>query len=251
VNPIYIKPDWPAPTHVKSLITTRFGGFSAPPYDSFNLANHVGDRPANVIANRQQLCAEIGHSVRWLSQVHGTEVIDLSNAFRVSPQVDGATTSCFGQVCAVLTADCLPLLMCDRTGSKVAAIHAGWKGLAAGIIGAACREFDASVQQLLVYLGPAISQQRFEVGGDVIEAFEQAEIERRFVEPVTRAFRSIEGKPGKYCADLYRLARSELQGLGVQSIYGGNFCTYAEERFYSYRRQGVTGRMASLIWLDK
>lgn len=248
-TPVYIEPDWPRPARVKCLITTRAGGASRGPYATFNLAQHVNDRVRDVAANRARLVQRLGLRVSWLSQVHGTGVIELAQALAAPAAVDGASSRHRGVVCAVLTADCLPVLLCDKAGRRVAAVHGGWRGLARGILVSAVKRFESSPEDLLVYLGPAISQAQFEVGVDVLRDFERAQAQRNFSQPVHTAFRPSATADHKYHADLYALARSELRGLGVSRIYGGDYCTFADKRFYSHRRDGLTGRMASLIWL--
>lgn len=252
----FIFPDWPAPDNVKSLITTRSSGASRSPYASFNLADHVGDQPEHVKANRRMLLDKIRHPIPWIHQVHGCEVMTLSGEESLTEDgryiADAVTTKAPGIVCAVQTADCLPLLMCDRKGSQVAAVHAGWRGLAAGIVSKAVDQFNAPAADLMVYLGPAISQPFFQVGEDVVDMFLQSERQKKYAEPVSASFKKDSREEGKYLADLYRLAKSELNALGVNGIFGGSYCSYAEDdRFYSYRRDGITGRMASLIWLAR
>ncbi len=250
----FFSPRWPVPRNVKSLVTTRAGGYSRGLYSSFNLAAHVGDLPERVEANRQYLLEHIGHPVSWIRQVHGCDVATLESSVATAGaggcEADAVTTRSAGLVCAVLTADCLPLLICDRGGSQVAAVHAGWRGLAAGVITRAVNEFASPAGDLMVYLGPAISQLHFQVGEDVVEAFLESEKERKYAEPVKLSFKDDPQEVKKYRADLYRLAKSELNGLGVKSVFGGDRCTYTQsDKFYSYRRDGTTGRMASLIWL--
>ncbi|GAA5317377.1 MAG: purine nucleoside phosphorylase YfiH [Candidatus Pelagadaptatus aseana] len=247
----YLMPDWPAPNNVKACITLRGDGASAKPYDGFNLATHVGDEESAVTQNREQLMAELGlKSVQWLEQVHGTKLVEAKTDGLVRT-ADGAYSCNRGHVCAVLTADCLPVLLCDRQGSQVAAVHAGWRGLADGIVGRAVKSFKAPPEDVLVYLGPAISQPNFEVGIDVLEAFYGAAINEVHLQGVTRAFQPSKQSPMKYQADIYALARAELSALGVTSISGGDQCTFADaDHYYSYRRDDITGRMASLIWLN-
>ncbi len=244
----FIVPDWPAPANVCSFITTRTGGVSEGDYNSFNLAAHVGDNPNKVEHNRQSLYKEIGGSVTWLNQTHSTRVVVLGGDSSKPINGDATFSSKQGVVCSVMTADCLPLLICDSAGTQVAAIHAGWKGLADGIVSESLKYFTAKPSELIVYLGPAISQPSFEVGEEVIQAFATAEASRPYREPIRESFLPL-GE--RYLADLYRLARSELNGYGVTQIYGGTYCTYKqEETFFSYRRDTITGRMASLIWLQ-
>lgn len=235
-------PDWPAPANVRALQTTRLGGVSVAPYASLNLGSHVGDAPLNVERNRMLLCTVLPAEPVWLEQVHGTVVADADKASCI-PQADACIAHRTGSVCVVMTADCLPVLLCDKAGSVVAAVHAGWKGLAAGVIEAAVLAMDVPPQNLMAWLGPAISQQAFEVGEEVRAVFVDAD------QQAAAAF--IPGQPGKYLADIYALARFRLSALGISQIYGGDRCTYSEpDQFFSYRRDGVTGRQGTFIWLD-
>ena len=243
-EPQLIFPDWPAPANVRAAVTTRTGGASHAPYDSLNLGTHVGDDPAAVRANRAHLRASLALPAEplWLKQVHGVVVVDAAQG-GVEPQADGVFAAQPGAVCVVLTADCLPVLLCNRTGTKVAALHAGWRGLAGGVIEAGVKAMGVPANELLAWLGPAIGPTSFEVGPEVRAAFVQHDAQAAL------AFRAV--RDGKYLADLYQLARQRLQRLGVAAVYGGGFCTVTERaRFFSYRRDGVTGRMASLIWLS-
>lgn len=239
----FITPDWPAPPNVRAAVTTRKGGASRAPFDSFNLAMHVGDEPDAVRANRARLRAALTLPSEpwWLKQVHGIDVVDAARS-QGEPQADGSYAIRSKAVCAVLTADCLPVLLCDRAGTRVAALHAGWRGLAAGVIEQGVKALDMPGSEILAWLGPAIGPDRFEVGDEVRAAF----VER---DPAAApAFRS--GLPGKWRADIYQLAHRRLAAAGVNAVYGGGFCTVQDrERFFSYRRDGVTGRMAALIWL--
>lgn len=234
-------PDWPAPANVGSLQTLRGGGCSPAPWHSFNLGDHVGDDPARVAANRASLRALLPAEPVWLRQVHGTAAVDIAKTAK-TVEADAAFCREPGLVCAVMTADCLPVLFCDRGGSVVAAAHAGWRGLLAGVLEASIDAMQVPSGEILAWLGPAIGGQNFEVGDEVREAFVARD------EIAGTAFRAH--APGKWLADLEILARLRLQARGVTAIYGGGFCTFADqERFFSYRRDGVTGRMASLIWL--
>jgi len=237
-----VLPDWPAPARVKGLMTTREGGVSQAPWASLNLGDHVGDNPVHVAANRARLRQQLPNEPAWLRQVHSARVVEIGR--EPNPEADAAYSRQSGQVCAVLTADCLPVLFCDRAGSVVAAAHAGWRGLAGGVLEATVAAMRVPPGEILVWMGAAIGPQAFEVGDEVREAFiaQHAEASEAFVpQPM----------PGKWLADIYRLARIRLNHAGVQAIYGGGRCTYQEaEAFYSYRRDGVTGRMASLIWLE-
>lgn len=243
-----IYPGWPAPSTVRAISTTRSGGVSRPPYDSFNLAAHVGDDPAAVASNRSHLASmlDLPSAPHWLTQVHGNRVIDIDQDATENPQVDAVFTSQSGQVCAIMTADCIPVLFCDRQGSRVAAAHAGWRGLAGGVLEATLEAMAMDPADLLVWLGPAIGPAAFEVGDEVRQVFlEQAADDASAFTPSINA-----DNKGHWMADLYALSRQRLARSGVSSVYGGEYCTYTDAgRFYSYRRDGVTGRMASLIWL--
>ncbi len=239
-----ISPDWPAPKGVRALTTTRLGGVSLPPYESLNLGDHVGDDPAAVAENRLRLREQLRLPAEphWLSQVHGTCCCDASRA-QPGTEADGQFASRPGVVCAVLTADCLPLLLCDSVGSRVAAVHAGWRGLLNGVIENSVQAM-AGEGELIVWLGPAIGPGAFEVGGEVREAFISHDVN------ATAAF--VAAAQGKWLADIYQLARQRLAACGITQVYGGEFCTYSDrEHFYSYRRDGQTGRIASLIWLEQ
>lgn len=242
-NSLLIQPDWPAPANVRAVFSTRNGGYSTDVYASLNLGNHVADNPELVTKNRQyyQVLAKMPSAPVWLNQVHGTAVSLLTKASMTDETADASFTREPGVVATVMTADCLPLLLCDNAGTQVAAVHAGWRGLCNGVIEATLAHFTKSTT-VLAYLGPAISQSAFEVGAEVRTAFinhcAQAE----------QAFSS--SKNNKWQADLYLLAKQRLQACGVQHIYGGQYCTYQQsELFFSYRRDGQTGRMASSIWL--
>lgn len=238
-----IIPDWPAAAAVRALSTTRRGGYSSGPWAGFNLADHVDDDPAAVAANRALLreAYQLPAEPRWLQQVHGTAVCLAGQAD--DSCADAAFTRDAGVVCAVMTADCLPLLLCDRAGSAVAAVHAGWRGLLAGVIEQAVARFGAPPNDLLAWLGPAIGPNAFEVGDEVRDAF--------VAEDSAAASCFSANRGGHWLADLYGLARLRLRRLGIESVYGGDQCTYSDgRRFFSYRRDGVTGRMASLIWLQ-
>lgn len=234
--------DWPAPANVRALQTTRKGGSSVSPYDSFNLGSHVGDNPLAVSRNRMLLSALCPSEPVWLNQVHGVNVADAGHAGCL-PEADASVTTHPGAVCVVMTADCLPILLCDDQGTVVGAAHAGWRGLCDGVIETTVNAMQASPSTLMAWLGPAIGPDEFEVGDEVRAAFvaKQAQAAAAF----------IPSKNGKWLADLYQLARLRLNAAGVIRIYGGNLCTYSDpERFYSYRRDGVTGRMGTFIWLS-
>jgi len=242
-DPAFIYPDWPAPENVKALTTTRIGGFSDGGYASFNLADHVGDDLEAVQKNRLRLRQTLTLPAEpvWLNQAHGVRVIDAATAS--DRTADGSYSDNVGIVCAVLSADCLPVFLCDRRGAQVALVHAGWRGLAAGVIEQGVGVFRAPVSEILAWLGPAIGPAAFEVGDEVRQVFMARD-------PGSAAAFTANGR-NRWYADIYALARLHLQDLGVDKVYGGNFCTLREqEKFFSYRRSGVCGRMASLIWLE-
>jgi YfiH family protein len=231
-------PDWPAPPRVHAWVTVRGG---ATRYGALNLALHVGDDPAAVAANRARLRAalELPGEPTWLEQVHGARVLDLDRDAR--GPADGAVTGQAGVVCAVLTADCLPVILSDRDGRRIGIAHAGWRGLRAGVLAAAVRVLAVDARAISAWLGPAIGPAAYEVGADVREPFVAADAGAgRWFAPNAR---------GRWQADLYGLARDALRAAGVTSIYGGDFCTYREaDRFFSHRREGPCGRMATLVW---
>lgn len=240
-----ITPNWPAPSNVKAYTTTRQGGASQAPYQSFNLADHVGDDPNTVKANRTLLkeILKLPSEPLWLKQVHGTDTI-AAECGSTDCVADATYATTPGQVCVVLTADCLPVLFCDRAGTRVAVAHAGWRGLAAGVLETTLQRLSLPPQDILVWLGPAIGPQAFEVGADVRDAF---------IKPLPQAEEAFTPtRPQHWLANLYLLARQRLAQQGVTAVYGGEFCTFQEtDRFFSHRRDKVTGRMASLIWLEE
>jgi YfiH family protein len=241
----FLIPDWPAPANVHALTTTRLGGVSPTPFDSFNLADHVGNSPECVTANRMLLVEQLNLPAEpyWLTQVHGNAVVH-ARSDTVLPEADASFARETGVVCAALTADCLPVLFSDVAGQSVAAAHAGWRGLAAGVLEATLTSIADSATEVMAWLGPAIGPTAFEVGDDVRLAFLEQDAK------AASCFKPLAG--GKWLADIYALARMRLKAAGLQQIYGGGYCTFEDkERFYSYRRDGVTGRMASLIWLSK
>lgn len=242
----WIEADWPAPANVRALTTTRQGGVSLPPYDGFNLAGHVGDEAQHVAANRQRLveCLRLPNEPAWLSQVHGDGTVEAGAAV-AGCEADAVYSDRPGEVCAVLTADCLPVLFCNRRGTEVAAAHAGWRGLAGGILESALGKMKSNPEDILAWLGPAIGPGAFEVGEEVRQAF----LGQPCHQPQgAQAFKP--GRAGHWSADLYQLAGQRLAAQGITGIYGGGRCTFMENAlFYSYRRDGQTGRMASLIWL--
>ena len=242
----WIVPDWPAPPNVRTLITTRAGGVSRGAYAGLNLGLRSGDDVESVARNRAMLRQRLPAEPLWLHQVHGTTVVEPNNA-EASPHADAALTRRPGKVCVALTADCLPLLICDADGTTVAAVHAGWRGLCSGVIEKTLRAMDRPPQGLLVYLGPAIGPKVYEVGAEVRAAFVAAD------QPGTPESEAAfsPGRPSKFYADLYSLARMRLARNGVTRVYGGDYCTYTErDRFFSFRRDGATGCMASLIWME-
>lgn len=247
----YLIPDWPAPANVRSCITTRRGGVSTGPYASNNFGLHVGDDPELVAQNRKTLRDQLGllKEPQWLEQIHGTNLVTAKDDGLVRT-ADASYTNEPGQACLVMTADCLPIFLCDKRGTEVAALHCGWRSLAKGICAQTLKKFTSAPGDLMAYLGPAISQAHFEVGVDVLEAFFESARTPQQAEQIATAFISGE-RPLHFQADIYALARAELSALGVNAIYGGGLCTFAQsEDFFSYRRDGVTGRMASLIWLE-
>ena len=237
-----ITPDWPAPPNVRSLQTTRRGGVSVAPYDSLNLGGHVGDAPLSVARNRQLLASLLPGEPVWLDQVHGVEVVNAADTASCPPRADACFATRRGAVCEVMTADCLPVLLCDDTGSVVGAVHAGWRGLCGGVIERTVQAMGAPPHTLMAWLGPAIGPAAFEVGAEVRAVFMAAQPQ------AADAFVPVPGN--KYLADIYLLARQRLEALGISRIYGGGLCTYADrERFFSFRRDGATGRMGTFIWL--
>ncbi len=245
-----IVPDWPAPVGVKAFFTTRSGGVSAGPFDSLNLGLHVGDDPVSVVENRRRVRTFLPDEPVWLNQVHGVDVarVGTDTNYRDLPPADASVTNVPGRVCSVMVADCLPVLFCSTVGENawVGAAHAGWRGLAAGVLERTVAVMPVSPSGLMAWLGPAIGPTAFEVGQDVVDAFVGHD-------PLARqAFAARPAAAGKYLADIYLLARQRLNAAGVSRIYGGNFCTVSDaSRFFSYRRDGKTGRMAGLIWIER
>jgi YfiH family protein len=237
-----IIPDWPAPPNVRSLQTTRHGGISAAPYDTLNLGDHVDDNPLAVARNREFLNRLLPTEPVWLEQVHGTIVANADHA-SCRPRADACIARRRNSVCVVMTADCLPVLLCDEMGTVVGAAHAGWRGLCDGVIESTVLAMGVPPLSLMAWMGPAISREHFEVGGEVRDAFIKVQPQ------AASAF--VGGEHDKWHADLYALARLRLEALGISRIYGGNHCTYRErERFFSYRRDGATGRMGTFVWLE-
>jgi len=238
----FVEPDWNAPAAVRAFVTTRTGGFSQAPFDSLNLALHVGDDPVHVAQNRKLLRQALGLPTEpsWINQTHGIHAVTLEQDD--SRDADAAITRLPGTVAVVMTADCLPILVCNRDGTEVAAIHAGWRGLQAGVIQATLGRMASSNEQLLAWIGPGISQDNFEVGADV---------RRAFVDSMPSAesfFRA--NREGHWLCDLAGLAESILQGQNIGQVNRDSHCSYRDgSKFFSYRRNATTGRMASLIWI--
>mgnify|MGYP006356514335 FL=1 len=246
----FIIPEWPAPPNVRAVVTTRVGGVSVAPFDSFNLAFHVNDNAVAVVENRRKLLTALNEIApcgppQWLQQVHGTEVVDAFSEPKIRaqnvPEADAVTTTHRGLPCVVMTADCLPVFFSDRNGNRVAVAHAGWRGLCNGILENTLARFT-NPAEVMCWLGPAIGANAFEVGADVRDAFMKVD------KSAASAF--VAKANGKYYAGIYELARQRLVKAGIGMISGGEMCTVSDgERFYSYRREQTTGRMASIIWL--
>ena len=240
----YLLADWPAPANVKSFVTTRRDGFSTGVFDSFNMGIYSGDDPETAKKNRSQLTIDwqLEHAPQWLKQVHGVDVIEALPG-QEEQEADAMFTRTPRMMCTALTADCLPVLFCDRSGTVVASAHAGWKGLLAGVLENTVKSMGVAASEILVWLGPAISQKNFEVGPEVREKFIAVDPQ------AAEAF--IPGEGDRWFADIYQLARQRLEKISVTAIYGGDFCSVEQEDlFYSYRRDGkASGRMASVIWI--
>jgi YfiH family protein len=252
---IAIKPHWPAPATIHTLVTTRQGGISSSPYDSLNLGDHVGDQPPLVIANRQILRKQLPAEPLWLKQIHSIQVstpkIRQQSSSRLI-EADAAVTNIPDEVLVVMSADCLPVLFSNADGTVIGVAHAGWRGLCDGILENTVSEIlmlahQSSAKDLIAWMGPAIGPESFEVGEDVVERFQELGLH-----DMQKGFLPIANKPGKYLADIYQLARDRLKKVGVNAIFGGDLCTVLDDkRFFSYRRDGITGRFASLIWISK
>ncbi len=248
MNTELIRPDWPAPSHIKAYSTTRHletSGTSTQEYQSFNLALHVNDQPAQVARNRKLLSKhlQLPCAPAWLNQVHGIELVDLDRKIKPAtmPKADGSYSQRVNQICVIMSADCLPILLTDTRGSQVAALHAGWRSLASGIIENLLHQWPTPLGQVMAWLGPAIGPESFEVGAEVRQAFIAQDSN------ATKAFHPCH--KAKWLANLYLLAKQRLKSQGINHIYGGDYCTFKDHsRFFSYRRDGQTGRMASLIW---
>ena len=239
-HPDWIVPDWPAPANVKALITTRAGGISKGPFASLNLGLRTGDDPQAVAANRDRLNSLLPQQPRWLRQVHGASVVEADEPAG-RPEADAGIARRPGTVCAVLVADCIPVLLADRAGTTVAIAHAGWRGLAGGVIENTIGRMAVDPRGLIAYLGPGIGPGAFEVGADVRDAF--------LARDADAAAAFTPHAAGKWLADLFLLARQRLWRAGVGEVHGGTLCTYSDaRRFFSYRRERRTGRMAAVIW---
>jgi polyphenol oxidase len=238
----WLVPDWPAPARVRAFVTTRAGGASDGEYGTLNLGLNSGDRPENVQANRAIVRAHLPADPAYLAQVHGAEVLNIDERVPESARADAAVSGRPGRVAVVLTADCMPVFLCDRDGTRVAVAHAGWRGMAAGVLENAVAALGVPAGEVIAWMGPAIGPDAFEVGPEVRAAFMAHDVRAE------EGFRA--GKPGKFMADLYHLARQRLCAAGVRQIHGGGFCTYHEpERFFSYRRVQKSGRMGAFIWI--
>ncbi|UTV28232.1 peptidoglycan editing factor PgeF [Photobacterium atrarenae] len=241
---MFLTPDWPAPAHIKAVSTTREGGISLAPYQRLNLGDHVGDQSEHVVSNREALrqALDLAQPPVWLNQIHSSRVLTLTVSTSALPDADGSYTQTPGVACTVMTADCLPVLLCDQDGTQVAAVHAGWRGLADGILEAALAKFAGPGEAILAWLGPAIGPGAFEVG---------SEVRAQFMAVMPEAEAAFQPHGEKWLADLYLLARQRLARAGVHQIFGGDQCTYSQpQQYFSYRRDGITGRQASLIWIE-
>lgn len=246
---VILRPDWSAAGKVQVLCTTRQGGVSQPPWNTLNLGSHVGDSPDDVRVNRQRLAEFSGlddSRIAWLNQVHGTNVVEITaDNVATVPEADASFTRETGIACAILTADCLPVVLCDRKGTVVGAAHAGWRSLCGGVLENLIGAMAVPGDELMAWLGPAIGPKQFEVGPEVREAFLSHDAD------AAQAFSEEGARPGHYLADIYQLARQRLASAGVRSVSGGSLCTVRDrDWFFSYRRDGRTGRMATLIWME-
>ena len=236
-----IVPDWPAPSNVKAIQATRNGGFSVAPYSSLNLGAHVQDDALAVAKNRQLLNQYLPSEPVWLNQVHGTEVIDAAQSSCIQ-EADASFSKNKNVVCVTMTADCLPVLLCNRQGTAVAAIHAGWRSLCDGVIETTIELLGVQSEDLIAWLGPAIGPNAFEVGGEVRAAFMAQD---------AQAGQAFKASGDKWLGDLYLIAKQRLNNKGVTEIYGGGQCTFSNpDKYFSFRRDGVTGRMATMIWFE-
>lgn len=244
----FIYPNWPVPDNVNAVMTTRHGGVSQAPFGTLNLGTHVDDKPKDVSRNRAILKQSLNlpNEPLWLNQVHGSQIADHAKN-QCGDDADAVISHQSGEVCAIMTADCLPVLFCNTRGDVIAGAHAGWRGLQSGILEKCVAGMDCNTEEILVWLGAAIGPDVFEVGEEVREAFMSVYAKS------APAFVLMDMQKGKWLADIYQLARVHLAEAGItqENIYGGEYCTYSDETlFYSYRREARTGRMASLIWLD-
>ena len=244
----YLYPEWQVPNHIGAVFTTRLGGVSQEPFDSFNLALHVSDDESDVAANRNKLNQEQAlESVMWLDQVHGIDVVETINQQDSVPIADGSYTHKKGIACAVMVADCMPVLVTDKTGSCVGVAHAGWRGLCHGIVPNLLDKMQINPADAIVWLGPCIGDSAFEVGSDVLNAYKTSPSFTGV--DVSAAF--VEGQGGRFLANLPGLAKMQLADMGVKNVYSADQCTYGDSgRYFSYRREGLTGRMAALIWIN-
>jgi hypothetical protein len=236
----FIAPDWPAPLNVCAIQTTRMGGVSLAPFNSLNVGDHVNDNALHVAQNRQLLAPYVPTEPVWMNQVHGIRVLDAAKSSCIE-SADAAFTNQNNVVCVAMTADCLPVLICDQQGTTVAAVHAGWRSLCNGVLEATVKAISKKPDQLMAWLGPAIGPDAFEVG---------AEVREQFIEKDAEAISAFKVHGERYLGDLYTIAKQRLNQIGVTQVYGGGLCTYKDtSKFFSYRRDGLTGRMATLIWL--
>jgi hypothetical protein len=251
----FIHPQWQVPQSVKTLVSTRTGGVSQQPFDTFNLGDHVGDLASNVLRNRAIFSTALPTEPLWLKQTHSIIVSTPQSrqlSLGIPFQADAAVSNIPNEVLVIMTADCLPVLFTNASGTVVGAAHAGWRGLCAGVLENTVSELlklsdNTNPTDLLAWLGPAIGPEAFEVGEDVVSAFTKS----GFAIP-QNAFKSIPNKAGKFLADIYLLARGRLEDSGLKAISGGQYCTLRDrEHFFSYRRDGQTGRFASAIWISK
>ena len=240
-----VYPQWSIPNAIKALVTTRNGGFSLPPFDSLNLALHVGDDETTVVRNRELVSDHFTHDMPtlWLNQQHTSRCLYGHPVWSTPPVADAVWTDQPGLVLAVMTADCLPILITNQSGSLVCAVHAGWRGLVDGILANTLAELPEKPQNLIAWIGPAISQRHFQVGDEVRQAFLQQNVDN------DKAFIRDKSASGKWLADLPEMAQSQLTSMGVNKVVQSGLCTYDDPRFFSYRKQGQTGRIASLIWI--
>jgi len=237
-----IRPDWPAPPSINAFTSTRAGGVSLSRWASLNLGLNCGDQPEHVMQNRSRLSLLLPAAPAWLKQVHGIHVVHHDGHLTPEPEADAVISRTAGCVCAVLTADCLPVLLAGKKGTEVAAVHAGWRGLAAGILERTIADMQSNPADLLAWIGPGIGASAYQVGEEVYKAFCSENPDAH------RAFRA---SGGRWMADLALLARQRLEGVGISQVFGGNICTYTQDRdFFSHRRDGPTGRMASVIWIQ-